>query len=64
MQETWVLSPGREDPWRTKWQPSPIFLPGEAHGEEPGRPYPRGFKETDTTQGLKNTQQRPALRAT
>ena len=64
MQETWVPSPGREDPWRTKWQPSPIFLPGEAHGEEPGRLYPRGFKETDTTEGLKNRQQRPALRAT
>ena len=26
--------------------------------------YPRGCKETDTTEGLKNTQQRPSLRVT
>ena len=24
-------------PWRRKWQPTPVFLPGESHGEEPGR---------------------------
>ena len=23
---------GEEDPWRRKWQPAPVFLPGEAHG--------------------------------
>ena len=23
--------------WRRKWQPTPVFLPGESHGqEEPG----------------------------
>ena len=21
------------DPWRRKWQPTPVFLPGESHGE-------------------------------
>jgi len=23
-------------PWRRKWQPTPVFLPGESFGEEPG----------------------------
>ena len=24
-------------PWRREWQPTPVFLPGESHGqEEPG----------------------------
>ena len=25
MQETWVGSLGREDPWRRKWQPTPVL---------------------------------------
>ena len=32
MQETWALSLGWEDPWRRKWQPTPVFLPGESQG--------------------------------
>ena len=24
---------GREDPWRRAWQPTPVFLPGESHGQ-------------------------------
>ena len=31
--ETWVWSLSLEDPWRRKWQPTPVFLPGEAHGQ-------------------------------
>ena len=27
----------RKIPWRTAWQPTPVFVPGESHGEEPGR---------------------------
>ena len=28
-------------PWRRKWQPTPVFLPGELHGpEEPGGLWP------------------------
>jgi len=34
MQETWVQSLGWEDPWRRKWQPTPVFLPGEFHGQK------------------------------
>ena len=32
-QETWIPSLGREDPWRREWQPIPVFLPGEFHGQ-------------------------------
>ena len=32
MRETQVRSLGREDPWRRKWQPTPIFLPRKSHG--------------------------------
>ena len=30
--ETWVRSWVRKSPWRRKWQPTPVFLPGESHG--------------------------------
>ena len=33
MQEIWVRSLGQEDPWRRKWQPIPVFLPSESHGQ-------------------------------
>ena len=33
MQETWF----GKTPWRSKWQPTPVFLPGESHGQrKPG----------------------------
>ena len=34
MQETWVQSLGWEDPWRKEWQPTPVSLPGESHGQK------------------------------
>ena len=30
------LSLGQEDPWRSEWQPTPIFLPGELQGQTMG----------------------------
>ena len=37
MQENWIagrLIPGSGRlPWRRKWQPTPVFLPGESHGQ-------------------------------
>ena len=30
-QEMWVQSLGGKDPWRRKWQPIPVFLPGASH---------------------------------
>ena len=32
--ETWVRSLGQEDPQERTWQPTPVFLPGESHGQE------------------------------
>ena len=31
MPDNWVQSLSWEDPWRRKWQPTPVFLPGESH---------------------------------
>ena len=28
-----VQSLGWEDPWRREWLPTPVFLPGEFHGQ-------------------------------
>ena len=39
--------------WRRKWQPTPIFLPGESYGWRSLVGYnPRGHKESDTTEPL------------
>ena len=36
-----------------KWQPAPVFLPGESHGRRSLVGYsPRGCKESDMTEGL------------
>ena len=51
MQETmrhgfnpWV----RKIPWRRTWQPTPVFLPGESHGQRSLVGYsPWGCKESD-----------------
>ena len=49
----WVRSLGWEDPWRRKWQPTPIFLPGEFHGQRSLVNYnPWGCEESDTTEQL------------
>ena len=32
-QEMQVRFPGWEVPWRRKWQPTPVFLPKESHGQ-------------------------------
>ena len=38
-------------PWGRKWQPTPVFLPGESHGQRSLVGYsPRGRKELDTTE--------------
>ena len=40
-------------PWRGKWQPTPVFLPEEFHGQRSQRKLvgysPFGHKESDTT---------------
>ena len=44
MQETQVQSVGR----RRAWRPTPVFLPGESHGQRSLAGYsPWGLKESD-----------------
>ena len=39
--------------WRRKWQPTPVFLPGEFHGQRSPVGYsPQGLKESDMTEVL------------
>ena len=46
----------RKIPSRRKWQPTPIFLPGESHGQKSLVGYsPRGHEETDRTGKLTYT---------
>ena len=38
-------------PWSRSWQPTPVFLPGESHGQRSLEGYsPWGHKESDTTE--------------
>ena len=47
--DPWV----RKIPLRRAWQPSPVFLPGESHGQRSLADYsPWGRKESDTTKQL------------
>ena len=42
-------------PWRRKWQPTPVFLPGESHGQRNLVDYsPWDGKELDMTEQLNN----------
>ena len=41
----------RKIPWSTKWQPTPVFLPGKFHGQRSLAGYsPWGHKETQMTE--------------
>jgi len=41
----------RKIPWRRAWQPTPVFLPGESHGQRSLVGYgPQGHKELDMTE--------------
>ena len=47
--DPWV----RKIPWRRKWQPTPVFLPGESRGQRSLAEYsPWGRKESDSTERL------------
>ena len=41
----WALV--RKIPWRREWQPIPVFLPGEFHGQ---RSLVHGVEESDMTE--------------
>ena len=45
--DPWV----RKMPWKTASKPTPVFLPGESHGQRSLEGYsPQGRKELDTTE--------------
>ena len=51
MQETRVDPWVGKIPWRRKWQPTPVFLPGEFHAQRSLAAYsPWYHKELDTTE--------------
>ena len=51
MQETQVQSLGPEVPWRREWLPTPVFFPGEPHGQRSLAGYsPWGRRELDVTE--------------
>ena len=49
---TWV----GKIPWRRAWQPTPVLLPGESHGQRSLVGYsPWGHKESDMTEATLHT---------
>ena len=43
----------RKIPQRRAWQPTPVFLPGESHGQKGLVGYsPEGYKEWDVTEAV------------
>ena len=55
MQETWLSSVGHEDRLEKRTVPTPVFLPGEFHGQRRLTGYsPWSRKEQDTTEQLNN----------
>ena len=62
MQETWVWSLVRRIPWRWEWRPTPVFFPGESHGQRSLVGYsPWGRKELDMTDWLTLSLSSPIL---
>ena len=56
VQETRVQFLGREDPLEKGMATTPVFLPGESHGQRSLAGYsPRGQKELDMTEQLTHT---------
>ena len=55
--------PGSErSPWRKQWQPTPVFLPGESHGQRSLAGYsPWGCTESDTTERASTSGGPPVL---
>ena len=50
--DPWV----RKIPWRSDWLPTPVFLPGESHGQRSLAGYrSKGHKESDMSEWLTHT---------
>uniref|UniRef100_A0A8C2SHG2 protein kinase C n=1 Tax=Capra hircus TaxID=9925 RepID=A0A8C2SHG2_CAPHI len=64
MQEMQVPSLGQKIPWRREWQPSPVSLPGESHGQRSlAGCGPWGGKESDTAERRNNSSRCPQQHA-
>ena len=51
-------------PWRRTWQPTPVFLPGESHGQRSLLSYsPWDHKESDTSEVTQHTRLTTGLQA-
>ena len=56
-----MLRPGfdpwvRKIPWRRAWQPTPVHLPAESHGQRSlAGDSPQGRKDSDTTEATERT---------
>ena len=49
-------------PWRRAWQPTPVFWPGESHGQRSlAGCSPWGHKESDTTEATEHKMPVPAV---
>ena len=48
----WIWSLYGKIPWRRKWEPTPVFLPGESHGQRRWQATVHGVTESDTTEWL------------
>ena len=56
MQETSLDPCVGKIPWRKNWKPTPVFLPGESHGERSLKSYgPQACNESDMTEQLTHT---------
>ena len=56
IRETWVRSLGWKIRWRRAWQPTPVFLPGESHGQRSLAGYsPGGRRELNTSEATLHT---------
>ena len=52
-QEIWVQSLVEKIPWRSKWQPPPVFLPEKSYGQKSlVGDSPWGCKEQDMTEHI------------
>ena len=53
MQEACVQALAQEDPLEEAWQPTPVLLPGESHGQRSLAGYsPWSYRELHTTERL------------
>ena len=62
VRETWIQSWVGKILWRRAWQPTPVFLLGESHGQRSLAGYsPWGHKESDMTEQLSTAEPKKSV---